>query len=148
MEATKRRCEHHSNYTSINMRLLTKTKARRGIKRENEVLIESNLRLDDYHKLITHKLNTIKDDYEPEKLKILEEFEAFCVEQQVKREKVLGELSAIQKMIEDKKEVYYGLIEKQDALEEKQHQLDEENKKLNLREAFVLDLEQKWRNKQ
>ena len=130
------------------MRLLTKTKARRGIKRENEVLIESNLRLDDYHKLITHKLNTIKDDYEPEKLKMLEEFEAFCVEQQVKREKVLGELSAIQKMIEDKKEVYYGLIEKQDALEEKQHQLDEENKKLNLREAFVLDLEQKWRNKQ
>ena len=130
------------------MKLLTKNDARLQKKRENESLIESNIRLRTYWQGITKKLDTIKDSYSADKLERLADFERFCKELQVKKDKVLSELAQWQKLVEETKEIYYGLITKQDELQEVKYKIDEENKKLDLREAFVVDLEQKWRNKQ
>lgn len=130
------------------MKLLTPSLARSKKKLENEGLVESNIRLRKYHKDITQKLNNIKEDYEPEKLNKLREFETFCRDLDVKRETLLKELAQWQKLLADTKEIYYGYIVKADELAEKEYLIEEENKKLNLREAFISDLEQKWQAKQ
>lgn len=123
---------------------MSQKEAKSRKKLENEALIDSNIRLRTYHQDITKKLNTIKENYEPDKLQKLQEFEEFCKDLQVKREKVLSELASWQKLVEDTKEIYYGFIARKDELQEKEWQIEEENKKLNLREAFVVDLESKW----
>lgn len=130
------------------MRLLTRTEAQSKKKLENEALIESNIRLRGYWQAITLKLNDVKESYEPEKLLKLTEFEHFVKDLQAKKSKLLEELAGLQKLVSETKEMYYALVTKQDALNELKYNLSEENKKLDLREAFVLDLESKWRNKQ
>lgn len=130
------------------MKLLSRTEASSKKKLENESLIESNIRLRKYHTEIVQKLNTVKEDYEPEKLEKLREFETFCRDLDVKRETLLKELAQWQKLLADTKEIYYGYIVKADELAEKEYRISEETKKLNLREAFISDLEQKWQAKQ
>ena len=127
---------------------MSQREARSSKKRENEELIDSNIRLREYHKSITQKLNTVKDDYTQDKLDRLKDFEIFCKETQEKRDKLLRELSGIQALVESTKENYYALIVKQDQLDEKVYKIQEEHKKLDLREIFVRDLEEKWKNKQ
>jgi hypothetical protein len=130
------------------MKLLNQTVAKARAKLENDALIDSNVRLRKYHQEITTKLNNVKDSYEGDKLEKLREFEQFCKDIQIKRTKVLEELANWQKLVADTKEIYYGFILRKDELQEKEYQIDEENKKLNLREAFVMDLEAKWQAKQ
>lgn len=130
------------------MKLLSQVEARSRKKRENDALVDSNLRLRGYYQNISKKLSTAKEDYASDKLQKLEEFERFCKDIEVQRTKLLTELAGIQKLVEDTKEIYYGFITKQDELLEKQYKIDEENKKLDLRESFVIDLERKWQAKQ
>lgn len=130
------------------MKLLSKTLARSAVKKENDELIETNIRLRQYWQEITNKLNTIKETYEPDKLRLLKDFEQFVKDITLKKEKLLAELHDIEKLIADRKEIYYGLIAKQDTLEEKIYQANEQEKKLAMRQAFVEDLEEKWRAKQ
>lgn len=129
------------------MKLLNRTEAQSSIKKQNEELIESNIRLRTFWKDITGKLQRVKDDYEPEKMAKLKEFEQFCKDLLVKKSKLLGEMTTLQKEIDIKKEIYYGMIAKQDALDEKVYEMKEMEKKLQLRETFVLDLEERWRTK-
>lgn len=130
------------------MRLLSTTAAKSIKKRENDALVDSNIRLRKFHQEITTKLNNVKDNYDGDKLEKLREFEQFCKDLEAKRSKVLEELASWQKLVADTKEIYYGFIARKDELQEKEYQIEEENKKLNLREAFVVDLEAKWRDKQ
>ena len=130
------------------MKLLSISEARSKKKRENDTLVDSNIRLRKYHSEITPKLNTVKEDYEPDKLQKLAEFERFCSDLGLKREQLLKELAQWQKLVEETKETYYGLIVKQDELVEREYKINEENKKLNLREVFITDLEKKWQAKQ
>jgi predicted RNase H-like nuclease (RuvC/YqgF family) len=129
------------------MKLLSKTQAQATIKRDNDELIETNIRLRKFWKEITERLNTVRENYDPDKQKALNDFELFVKDIQTKKTKLLGEVVALEKLIADKKEIYYGLIEKQDRLEERVYQANEKEKKLDLREAFITDLETKWRNK-
>lgn len=126
------------------MKLLSKTSAHAEIKKENEVLIDTNIRLRKIEKEIRERLNTIKEDYAPDKVKRLQEFERFCKGINDKKSKLLEELSGIEIAITKRKELYYGLVEKQDLLDEKLHNLKEKESKLDLRVAFVEDLEKKW----
>jgi hypothetical protein len=130
------------------MRLLSKTGVDNKIRVENDELVDRNIRLRQFERTITERLNTIKESYEPDKLAKLTEFETFCKDIEAKKQKLLRELDGIGKLIESKKEIYYGLITKQDQLEERIYQATEQEAKLKLREAFVVDLEQKWRAKQ
>ena len=81
-----------SQESRSNMKLLSKTEARSKKKRENDALIESNIRLRKFHKDITTKLNNVKDSYDPEKLEKLKDFEKFCEDLKTKRTKILEEL--------------------------------------------------------
>jgi hypothetical protein len=130
------------------MRLMPKTEARSKAKLENEELIASNIRLRQYWQSINTKLNNVRESYEPEKLQKLNEFERFCKDLEAQRTKLLTELTRIQKIVENTKEIYYGYVRKKDELMETEYRINEENKKLDLREAFVVDLETKIRNSQ
>lgn len=129
------------------MKLLSKQSATSKSKQDNDNLIETNIRLRKYWGEITHKLNTVKESYEPEKVAKLKEFEEFSKDILSKKSKLLEELNGIERMIKDKKEIYFGLIEKMDLLDEQKYQAEEVIKKANLREAFVVDLETKWKEK-
>ena len=130
------------------MKLLNKISAVASLKKQNEDLIETNVRLQKYEKDIIKRLNTIKENYEPDKLKKLKEFEDFCKNLNVKKSKLLEELNVLEKTIELKKELFYGLVVKQDVVEEKLHNLIEQENKLDLRVAFVEELERRWNEKQ
>ena len=130
------------------MKLLNKISAVASLKKQNEDLIETNVRLRKYEKDIIKRLNTIKENYEPDKLKKLKEFEDFCKNLNVKKSKLLEELNVLEKTIELKKELFYGLVVKQDVVEEKLHNLIEQENKLDLRVAFVEELERRWNEKQ
>lgn len=127
------------------MKLLSKPQATNQIAKDNEELLDTNIRLRQYAKDITQKLNTIKEDYEPDKVRLLEEFERFCNDIDAKKSRKLHELAYIEEEITKKKDVYYGLITKQDALEEKLHNLTEKERKLDMRENFIIQLEEKQR---
>ena len=132
----------------LKMKLLAKKDAQIGIKKSNEELLNTNIRLREIEKNYLKRLNEAKLNYDPEKVKALKDFEQFIGNINEKKSKLLEELNAYEKLIEEKKEVYYGLIEKQDEVEEKMHLLKEANKKLDLREAFVSELEKKIREQQ
>ena len=127
------------------MKLLDRKEAQSKVKKDNDELILSNIRLRKLWQEITNKLNTIKENYNPDKLKILREFETFCKDILEKKSKLLEELMGIQKEIEKKKDIYFGVIAKQDLLDEKIYQMKEQEKKLDMREAFVGELEKKQR---
>lgn len=130
------------------MKLLPKTEVGNSLKKENEQLIESNIRLRKFWNDITSKLNAIRENYDPEKMAKLKDFEQFCKDLMIKKDKLLQEYNALENEIQKKKDIYYGIIEKQDLLDEKIHQVQEAHNKLDLREKFVIDLETKWREKQ
>lgn len=125
------------------MKLFSARDSQAKLKKENEELIDMSVRLQRYFQGLKTKLKSAKSDYEPDKVAKLMEFEMFCVEIQQKKSKLLEELNQIEQIIKDKKEVYYGLIEKQDELEERMYEVKEKERKLDLREEFVHELERK-----
>lgn len=127
------------------MKLLDCKEAQSKVKKDNDELILSNIRLRKLLQEITNKLNTIKENYNPAKLKILQEFEIFSKDILEKKSKLLEELQGIENEIVKKKDIYYGLIVKQDLLDEKIYQIREQERKLDLREAFIGELEKKQR---
>lgn len=127
------------------MKLLNKSEAQSDIKKKNDELISTNIRLRKLWQEITNRLNGIKESYEPEKLKKLQEFEMFCTDILQKKAKLLEELVGIENEIVKKKDIYFGMIAKQDLLDEKVYQMKEQEKKLDMREAFVHELEKKQR---
>jgi len=130
------------------MRLLSQKEAKSTIKKQHDELVSANVSLLKVQKHLIQGNNELKDDYDPEKAIKQREFDRFCELIQEKKSSLLAELNGITKLIEERKSIYYGLIEKQDALQEKMYEINEAQKKLDLREKFVLDLEKKWNNKQ
>jgi len=129
------------------MKLLSKKEARNRVEKENEELLEKNVRLREFHKKAIRYLNDVKEDYSDDKIKRLRDFEQFCADLQQKKHKLLIELEAVEDLIKEKKDLFYGLIEKQDALEEKIFQLQEKERKLDLRENFVEQVEEAIKEK-
>lgn|SRR3990167_4339491 len=129
------------------MKLLAKKDVDNKLRRENEELIDTNIRLRKSYTDIVKRLGTIKENYEPDKIKKLKEFEDFCKELQIKKSKLLEEYREIDTAIERKKDLYYGLIAKQDLLDEKVYQIKKEEEKLGVRQLFVEELERKWQEK-
>lgn len=129
------------------MKLLAKKDVDNKLRRENEELIDTNIRLRKSYTDIVKRLGTIKENYEPDKIKKLKEFEDFCKELQIKKSKLLEEYREIDTAIERKKDLYYSLIAKQDLLDEKVYQIKKEEEKLGVRQLFVEELERKWQEK-
>lgn len=126
------------------MKLLAKPEAKSRIKREEESLMGSVSRLRKLERETQTRLQSAKSGYEPEKAKALKDYEDYIRDLSGKKAKFLRELQAVSKLIEDKKEMYYGLTEKFDELQEREFHLNEREKKLDLREQFINQLEAKW----
>lgn len=130
------------------MRLLSQKEAKSHAKKQHDELVSTNVSLLKVQKHLIQGNNELKDNYDPEKAIKQREFERFCELLQEKKSALLAELNGINKLIEERKELYYGLVAKQDKLQEQFWQIDEANKKLDLRQKFVEDLEKKWHTKQ
>jgi len=128
------------------MKLLSRPEAQSLKQKENERVLDESVRLQRIHRTLTAKLAQAKDNYDPEKVQALKDFEEFCRDLDAKRSKKLAELKAIDEAIDQRKDLYYGLVAKSDLLIEREATLNEREKKLDLREAFISQLEQKQWN--
>lgn len=125
------------------MKLLPPQEAKKDIQKKNDELIAINVRLKEIERNILKRINTLKDNYEPDKIKKFDEFTKYCNELEQKKSVLLKTMTDIEKMIEGKRDILYGLIEKQDILQEKEIEIKERERKLEMRQAFVEELERK-----
>lgn len=130
------------------MRLLSQKEAQSQVKKQHDELVQANLSLLKVKQHLIQSNNDLHDDYDPQKAIKQREFDRFCELLQDKKSSLLAELQGVNKLIEERKSIYYGLVEKQDALHEKMYEVNEANAKLDLRQKFVEDLEKKWHTKQ
>ena len=125
------------------MRLLPKKEVESKIRKERDQLLEESVRLRRYYRETKSKLSTIKDDYSKDRLERLDEFERFAAAILEKKGKLLKELSDTNEEIKKRQDVYYGLVEKQDELDDREYKLKERERKLDDREEFIRQLEVK-----
>ena len=123
------------------MKLLTKPELKSNLHKQNEDLIETNIRLRKIYQELTTGINSVRKTINKDKE--LQDFERFCNELNEKRSKLLKEYKDLEASIESKKEILFGLVEKQDELVEKEYQLKEREIKLDLRESFIKNVENK-----
>lgn len=129
------------------MKLLSKVESDQRLKKEHDELIGKNTQLLNYFTKGIKRLNDLKDNYDPEKAKKTREFENFCRDIDLKKSKKLEELAAVEKHIEERKEVYYGLVAKQDELIEREFLIKQKEDNLVLREGFTKEGEAKLKHK-
>lgn len=123
------------------MKLLSKQEVKSKIQLNNDELLVTNSRLRKVYGELLAKINNIKVNYsKDEKAK---EFEQFCAEILHKKSALLSDVKVLEEEIEKKKEIIYGLIEKQDELQEKEFEINEREIKLNMREDFIKSIENK-----
>ena len=79
-------------------------------------------------------------EFDADKAKKVRDYEVWCKDLQDKMEKELRNLKAYQKLVDDKKEEYYGLITSYDALQDRIILQKEELNKLELQVAFKREL--------
>lgn len=125
------------------MKLLSRSEAQSQIKKRNDTLVEESVRLQGIRRKEEIRLSQAKADYSPEKAEALRDFEAFSDGIAEKKSKLLRELKTVDTAVNDKKELYYGLVEQMDVLIEREHAVNEREKKVDLRERFVQELEKK-----
>lgn len=123
------------------MKLLSKPELKSKLHKQNEDLIETNVRLRKIHQELLTGINSVKKANDKDKE--LQDFSKFCEELNQKKSKLLKEYKDLEENIESKKEILLGLVEKQDELIEKEYQLKERENKLDLREAFIKNVESK-----
>lgn len=123
------------------MKLLPKSEVKSRIKTDNEEMMALNTRLRKVYADLLAKINNAKTKYSrDEKVK---EYEVFCVDILQKKSALLKELKDLEEHISRKKEIIYGLIEKQDVLIEQEQINKEREAKLDLRESFITKVENK-----
>ena len=123
------------------MKLLTKPELKSKLHKQNEDLIETNVKLRKTHQELLNGINSIQKVYDKDKE--LQDFSKFCEELNQKKSKLLKEYKDLETSIETKKEILFGLVEKQDELIEREYELKEREKKLDLREIFIKQIENK-----
>ncbi len=82
-------------------------------------------------------------DFDADKAKKVKEYMQWCEDLQGKQSKELENLKAYQKLVEEKKEEYYKLLQAKDAIEDKITDLKEELKKLEIQVGFTKQILEK-----
>lgn len=123
------------------MKLLSKPEVKSRIQLNNDELLATNIRLRKVYSELLAKINNAKVLYSKDDR--IKEYEQFCADILQKKSILLNSLKTLEDEIERKKEIIYGLIEKQDVLIEKEAEIKEREAKLDLRESFVKNIENK-----
>lgn len=107
-------------------------------KEQTRELIAKNDRL---AKSMRKLLGLQKDiEYDADKAKKVKEYQIWCEDLQKKMDRSLGTLKAYDKLLEEKKEQYYELVAKKDAIEDNIMDLKEELDTLELQINFKKEL--------
>ena len=129
------------------MKLLSKEVIETSKKRDNDKLRFETKRLSQLKKRLIDSYHGVKSNYSDDKVKAKAEFDAFVTELNKKKSILLKSLKEYEQEIETKKEIIFGLVARSDELEERVYEIEEREKKLALREAYVGDLEKKLSEK-
>lgn len=122
------------------MKLLDKKEVKNRVQKENESLMEENGKL----RILNQRArNLLGLDFSAEKQKQLKEFQQFTDDIINKKSNLLKELTDINDIISKRRDILYGLIEKQDQLIERENAVKEREAKVELRERFVKEIENK-----
>lgn len=89
----------------------------------------------------------MKDDYSQDKMNKQRDFNNFCTDLLSKKSELLQEYAIWEKKLEEKKDMFYELVERQDALQDKESKLNEREKTLKLREDFNKETEEQIKRK-
>lgn len=92
---------------------------------------------------LSAKVADLQKEYQALKIEVGQDFSGKLMAQ---KSKLLKEYQQLEKKVEEKKEILYGLIEKQDQLDERERAIDVKEQNLNHRETFIKALEEKMRN--
>lgn len=125
------------------MRLFSKSEVDNFKRKENEELLDKNGRLRNFLEKGIKKLNTLQDNYEPEKLKKQKEFEDFVTKINLKKDVLLKELKTLADMIEKNKEIVDSIMDRQDALDEREYIVSKREENVKKRENFIKEVESK-----
>lgn len=79
-------------------------------------------------------------DFDADKAQKVKEYQIWCEDVQTKQGKVLAELRAYEKLLDEKKERYYELVAQQDSLEDSILDKQEESGRLELELTFKREL--------
>lgn len=129
------------------MQLLSPKDATPRLRKEIDEQVDTASRLSKIIRAKRIELDSLEANYDPKTLKAKREFEDFCRDLQDRKSKLLQGLTEIEAEIEKKKDIYFGLVAKQDALEEREHAVSERERKCELRENLISELERQWKAK-
>lgn len=123
------------------MQLFTKETINKTRKDQTRELMLKNQRLIDSNR----KVLALQDDieFDADKAKKVKEYQVWCDDLQKKMSNELGNLKAYKKLVEDKKEEYYKVLEIKDSLEDKILTLTEEKDKLEIQVKWKQEITSK-----
>jgi len=112
------------------MKLFSKEQVNKVKKDQTRELVLKNQRL---AKSLRKILSLQKDiEFDADKARKVKNYQVWCEDLQTKMSKELANLVAYKKLVEEKKEEFYNLVARKDALEDKIIDLKEELEKLQL----------------
>ena len=120
------------------MQLFSKEQINKGRKDQTRELTLKNERLASSLRKILNLQNEI--EFDTDKAKKVKDYQVWCEGLQTKMSKELANLKAYEKLVDEKKEEYYNLVAKIDAIEDKIIDLKEEHSRLQLQLTFKGEL--------
>lgn len=111
-----------------------------NLKRKNETR-ELSLKNDRLAKSLRKVLDLQKEvEFDQDKAKKVKDYQVWCADLQNKMDKALGTLKSYEKLVEEKKEEIYELVERKDELEDTLLDLREEQERLDFELNFKREL--------
>jgi len=89
------------------------------------------------------ELQAVRGQLNADKSKIDKTFKEFVQDINAKKSNLLKELLEVERQLEKKKDLFYGLVEKQDTLRDREIEVSEKEENLRRREVYVRSLEGK-----
>ena len=122
------------------MELFTPERIKSETERNNDALEIRSMYLTRMVKSLETKIRVLRGEYEAVKNETKVDFADKILQQ---KSVLLKELGEIQTKIKKANELYYGMVEKQDVLEEREYKLIQKEENLNKREEYVKMIEKK-----
>ena len=120
------------------MKLFQKEEILKSRKDQTRELVLKNERLIKSLRKVLNLQNDI--EFDADKAKKVKDYQVWCEDLQKKMSKALGNLTAYEKLVDEKKEEYYNLVVRKDEIEDKMTDLKEETGRLELQINFKREL--------
>jgi len=126
------------------MKLLTKEEVNKVARQQNRELAQKNSRLVDFFQRSIKKLNNTEIDSDLQRKQY--DYDKTVQDFLERKDTMLQELMMLQRKVEEKKDILYSLIDKQDELDERERTLREKEEVIKLQAQFVDQISEKITN--